>query len=401
MIKKNRISGVTKLSVSPESIPILIPKPALDAIGDGYEFVEILDYPQKGFGGTYNEGVFADVLESLKTRPIPGDKRGHSDSPNDDFFVIGASMENGATSFRVRVPENDYDGNSNDGFIRSLKTGNQKLSLVVDVEDNWSGQFDRLKSDKGLRNDAVGTLPAMQEQTVLANKENSLLALVERGKICEIDSAELVVDGRVNLTAVRNITPHDNPMRIRLMNAASKKKSNTKGKPKMDEKEIQEMINEMINKSIKEAAPTLLRSVLDAQAKEAETKKNVADVQTAQKIIEFAKEALGEDFTDMSAEEILDALKTLITTAEESAAEAEANSFVGDGLRKNTDGKDSALFIHAREEFRKMGRDIFKKPIVRKKHEELKENSIILELRRNAYNPVKNPLPEMTAQDTF
>jgi hypothetical protein len=396
-MKKNRISGVTRLSISPESVPILIPKPALDAIGDGYEFVEILDYPQKGSGGTYNKGVFTDILESLKTRPIPGDKRGHSDNPNDDFFVIGALMENSEARFRVRVPENDYNGNSNEGFIRSLKTGNQRLSLVLDVEDDGSGQFNRLKSDNGLRNDAIGTLPAMQEQTVIANKENELLALVERGKICESESAELVVDGCVNLTAARNMTPHDNPMRIRLMNAISKKKSNIKGKSKMDEKEIQEMIN----KGIKEAAPALLKSVLEAQGKEAESKKNAADIETARKIIAFAKESLGEEFADMDAEALLDALKNLITSAEESASEAEANTFVGDGLRKNTDGKDSALFIHAREEFRKMGREIFNKTAVKKKHEALKENSIIRELRRNAYNPVKNPLPEMTAQDTF
>jgi hypothetical protein len=397
-IKKNRISGAAELSISPESIPILVPQPALDAIGEGYEFVEILGYPQNGSGGTYNEGVFADILEFLKTRPIPGDKRGHTDNPNDDFFVIGGAMENGKARFRVRVPENDYNGNSNEGFIRSLKTGNQKLSLVIDVEDTGSGQFDRLNSDSGLRNDAVGTLPAMQEQTVLANQSNKLLALVERGKICESESAELVVDGQVNLTAVRKITPHDNPIRIRLMNAASKKKINTKGKPKMDEKEIQELIN----KGIKEAAPALLKSVLEAQGKEAESKKNAADVQTAQKIIEFAKEALGEEFTaDLDAEGILDALKRLITSAEESASEAEANSFVGDGLRKNTDGKDSALFIHAREEFRKMGREIFNKTAIKKKHEALKENSIICELRRNAFNPIKNPLPEMVAQDHF
>ena len=396
-IKKNRVSGVTSLSASPESIPVLIPKPALEAIGEGYDFVEILEYPQKGAGGVYNEGVFADVLESLKTRPIPGDKRGHTDNPNDDFFVIGAVMENGEARFRVRVPETDYNGQSNEGFIRSLKTGNQRLSLVIDVEDYGSGQFDRLLSDNGLRNDAVGTLPAMHKQTVLANKENELLALVERGKICENAGAELVVDGRVNLTAVRNITPHDNPVRIRLMNAAGKKKSNTKEKQKMDEKEIQELIN----RGIKEAAPALLKSVLEAQNKETETKKNAADVETARKIIAFAKEALGEEFADMDAEALLDALKNLISSAEESAAEAEANSFVGDGLRKNADGKDSALFIHTRDEFRKMGREIFNKTAVKKRHEALKENSIVRELRRNAYNPIKNPLPEMTAQDTF
>jgi hypothetical protein len=397
-IKKNQLSGVTRLSVSPESVPILIPDTALNAIGDGYEFVEILNYPQKGSGGTYNEGVFTGILESLKTRPIPGDKRGHSDNPNDDFFVIGAKMENGEVRFRVRVPENDYNGSSNEGFIRSLKTGNQRLSLVIDVEDDGTGQFNRLISDNGLRNDAVGTLPAMQEQKVIANKlSDKLLALIERGKICESDSAELEVDGRVNLTAVRKITPHDNPTRIRLINAAGKIKSNIKEKPKMDEKEVQELIN----KGIRDAAPALLKSVLEAQSKEAETKKNAADVQTAQKIIEFAREALGEDFAEMDAEALLDALKKLITSAEESAAEAEANAFVGDGLRKNADGKDSALFIHARDEFRKMGREIFNKVAVKKKHDALKENAIIRELRRNAFNPVKNLLPEMAAQDTF
>jgi hypothetical protein len=52
----------------------------------------------------------------------------------------------------------------------------------------------------------------MREQMIHANKENELLALVKRNKICESKSEELIVDGLVNLTAARKIRPLDSRM---------------------------------------------------------------------------------------------------------------------------------------------------------------------------------------------
>jgi hypothetical protein len=85
-----------------------------------------------------------------------------------------------------------------------------------------------------LRNDAVGTNPAMREQEVIANqwveRESEVLSLIKGNKICEVNSEEMVVDGFLNLTAVRNIRPLDSKFRNRILNAVAKSQRNTEGK---------------------------------------------------------------------------------------------------------------------------------------------------------------------------
>jgi hypothetical protein len=392
MKKQNTASGSINTGISPASIPITIPEAALDAIGEGYEFAETLAFPQTGSGGTYNKGVFEGIIESLKSRPIPGDKRGHNENPNDDFFVIGAKMERNAVHFRVRVPETDYSGQSNEGFIRSLKTGNQKLSLVLDVDDDGSGQYNSLLTDAGLRNDAVGTLPAMKDQSIVANKENELLALVGRGKICESKSDELIVNGSVNLTAVRNIKPLDNPVRNRILNAAKNKKIH-KEKPDMEKEAVLALM--------KETVPEIMKAFTEEQSKEKNAKKNAADVEQAQKILDMAREALGEDAAELDAEEVFAKLAEMLKAAEDSAAETEANKFVGSGLRKNKDGKDTPLFIQARTEFRALGHKVLIKKNCDKKHEEMKNNEVFKALRASEFNPVMTQTSDFGSDGTF
>jgi hypothetical protein len=397
MAKRNRASGTADPAIDPGSIPVTIPAAALEAIGEGYEFVETLEFPQAGSGGTYNAGVFEGVLEALKTRPIPGDKRGHQENPNDDFFVIGGKIEGNRILFRVRVPETGYDGESNEGFIRSLKTGNQKMSLVLDVDDDGSGHYDKLRSDMGLRNDAVGTLPAMRSQEIHANKERELLALVKRGKICESESAELIVNGQVNLIAVKNIKPLDNPVRNRILNAA-------KNKPVRREKTREEkngMDREEVLALLKETLPEFMKAFTEQQNKEKNEKKNAADIEGARKVLDLAREALGEEAADLDAEDVFKQLVELLKSAEDAAAETEANKFVGPNLRKNKDGKDTPLFDHARKEFKSLGHNVFRRKNCEKKHEEMRNSDVLKALRRAELNPVVTNSSEFDSDGTF
>jgi hypothetical protein len=137
-----------------EAVPIIIPDKTLEAIGEGYDFVEMLHFPQKGNGGIYGVGIARDIKRCLAIRPIPGSKFGHNPKEaHDDFFVIGAEffdrqgnvLSADAVSgelelgLRVRVPPSDFTGNSNEGFIRSVKTGNQQFSLVLIIDDEPLG----------------------------------------------------------------------------------------------------------------------------------------------------------------------------------------------------------------------------------------------------------------------
>lgn len=382
--------------VSPESIPVTIPNAALEAVGDGYEFTETLAFPQSGSGGVYNRGVFDGVMEALKSRPIPGDKRGHSENPNDDFFVIGGKIEGNEAHFRVRVPETDYAGMSNEGFIRSLKTGNQKLSLVLDVADDGSGQFNALRSDHGLRNDAVGTLPAMGDQTIHANsaKGKELLSLAKSGKICENASDDLIVGGSVNLTAVMKIHPLDNPLRNMIINAAKNKTNHKENKMEIDEKAL----NEIIEKAV--AVATAKSN--ESRKQEDQTKKNAADIEQAKKILELAKDALGEEAAELDAEEVFTRLVATLKAAEEGAAEAEANKFVGAGLRKNKEGADSALFIQAKKEFLALGHKVLIRKNCDGEHEKMRNNEVFKALRLAELNPnVTHTASEFPTDGTF
>lgn len=135
---KSLIQGLPSV----ESIPVLSPDKALDAIRgagqEGYEFIEALRVPAEGSGGVYTADYFRSFLEYLKRYPVPGSKDGHAERVQDDFYTIGGSlrMENdteGVCYLRVYVPFEGWNS-SNAGLIRSLKTGTPELSIVADVQ---------------------------------------------------------------------------------------------------------------------------------------------------------------------------------------------------------------------------------------------------------------------------
>ena len=124
---------------SPDKIPILIPQKALEAINveGSYEFVEAVDVPAEGTGGTYTADYFRSVLEYLNQYPMAGSKDGH-EVPNNDFYTIGGELQmksekDGVCYFRVLVPPEGWNS-SNKALISSFKAGIPELSIIADVE---------------------------------------------------------------------------------------------------------------------------------------------------------------------------------------------------------------------------------------------------------------------------
>jgi hypothetical protein len=383
-----------------EAVPIIIPKDTLEAIGEGYEFVETLHFPQKGVGGIYGVGIARDIKRCLATRPIPGSKFGHNpDENHDDFFVIGAEYfdEQGKVlsadaetgelelGLRVRVPPSDFTGNSNDGFIRSIKTGNQRFSLVLIIDDEpLGGVFEKILSDAGLRNDAVGTIPAMKEQTVIANswddRESAVLALIKGNKICEVNSAEMVVDGFLNLTAVRNIRPLDSKFRNRILNAVAKAQKDVE--VKMTEEDVKKLVEASVKDAVGSAVSEAIASLKKAEETEQQTKKNSADREAAEQILGEARAALGEGFKEATPTVIFAELAKLLGEAQEHAAEVAANKFLGDKFAHN-----SAVFTHCKGAFKSLGKRVFNKEAKETLIKTFENDIVLKELRKNAYNP--------------
>jgi hypothetical protein len=393
-----------------DEVPVIIPENARKAIGEGYDFLEVLSFPQKGTNGIYGVEIAVAVMRSLLTRPIPGSKYGHSEETHDDFFVIGALIfddrgnvvryEKDAVeefnlqgiadrielALRVRVPPTDFMGNSNEGFIRSIKTGNQRFSLVLHLGDAPpSGVYRDLISYAGLRNDAVGTIPAMKEQEIIANswvdRENELLALVKGNKICEVDSEEMIVNDSLNLTAVRNIRPHDNKLRNRILNAVDKSRRNSGGE--MTEEEVKKIVDAAVKDAVGAAVKEAVVSMKESSEKEEQTKKNSAEIETAAKILAEARVALGEGFEESPPEAVFEALVKMLGTAEDQAAEVEAGKFLGNKFEKN-----SALFEHCKKSFKTLGRRVFNGGAKEALIKNFDSDIVFKELRKNAYNPI-------------
>ena len=254
MILYNKVTGYrlklkNKLPAAdlpaPEKIPILIPKKAYDAIqADGsYEFVEAIQVPTEGTGGIYTPEYFQSVLDYMKQYPMGGNKDGHETS-KDDCYTVGGELQmksenEGVCYFRVLVPPEDWNGNSNVGLIRSLKAGTLEMSLISEAEP-VRGNDGKVYFTKELgrpRNDIV---PEGAMDVKLSNSvdEKEIMALIEKGAIdMDSESTELVKNGKVfRRAAVTLQSTSDKTLAARVLNAiASWQKTNkSKRRKNMD-----------------------------------------------------------------------------------------------------------------------------------------------------------------------
>jgi hypothetical protein len=379
--------------IKAETIPILIPKENLDAIGDGYEFVETLDYPQDGNGNKYKKGFFESVLNSLKNKPMPGDKEGHKDAANhDDFFIIGGKLEDsgdgtGFLHLRARVPEKDYLGNSNDGFVRSLKTGNQYFSLVfaAPTEQFKRHEIDTIIHEELLRNDAVNANPAMRDQQVSLKNgmpdETQILELIRKGNFEKNGlGGTLITDGFVSRPfCIRKQfkgTASERKLYAKFVKAMSDYEKNKKKELKMTPEEVQALLEKLKAEILAAIAGQKESNAL--KATEDQTKKLATSLAEIKNVLGLSDTA--------TEQETLGAVQTAIDAAkegDEAISEQAAAKLAGRTTIKNAEGKDEAdpVFEYAKKELAALGHDIRKKELREKKIEDLRNNTIVQKLR--------------------
>jgi len=162
-----------KISITPESIPNMIPEEILNKWieGDTDPFYKLqkIEYPIVANRLIYEESFFESFISKLKERPIPGSKAGHSifwgARSNTDFVMVGAKLESngdgtGIVYFKNYIPK-EGEGGSNERFILENKSDMIHYSLVTIpkeiIEVNESGEtvVRVIESVKGERNDAV------------------------------------------------------------------------------------------------------------------------------------------------------------------------------------------------------------------------------------------------------
>jgi len=336
-----------------EKIPILIPQKALDAIKvDGaYEFVEAVQYPTEGTGGTYTKDYFQSVLDYLKQYPIPGSKDGH-EAQGDDFYTIGGELQaqsekDGVCYFRIMVPPDGWNG-SNSALIRSLKAGIPELSIISEVEPvrGNGGEVYFTKELGRPRNDIV---PEGAMDITVGNSvdEKAIMALIEQGAVdMESESEELVKNGKVFRKAAVKLQSSlsDKALAGRVLNAIAQKSKNTKEKNGMNKEELIAALKAAIaNNQI------TLEEIAAAVGLENKLR-NATDEQRA-KIVAALAEAL-ELPPETPPEELLKAAKEAfdeVEAAAESVVEATANELAEGKKLKNADGTevDNPVYLYA------------------------------------------------------
>jgi hypothetical protein len=342
---------------SPDKIPILIPQKALDAIKtDGsYEFVEAIEVPSEGTGGTYTAEYFQSLLDYMKQYPMSGSKDGH-EHPQDDFFTIGGELQmksekEGVCYLRVIVPPEGWDG-SNAAVIRSFKAGIPELSIVADVEPT-RGNDGRVYFTKEIgrpRNDLVPE-GAMEQTIGNSVDEKAVMALIENGAIdMNSESDELVKDGKVfRQYVVKLQSTADKALAGRVLNAIAQKTKNTKEKNGMDKDQvIQWLKNAIANNNLTIEG---LVNDLGFQNK----LRNATDEQRA-KLVAAITEAL-ELPADTPTEDLLKAVQAALAEAEaaaETVVNATANELANGKKLKNADGTetDNPVYLYAKEKLK-------------------------------------------------
>jgi hypothetical protein len=340
-------------------VPVLIPDKALEAIkgneAEPYELVEAIPFPSEGQGGIYTGSYFESLLARMKNKPLGGTKDRH-ENEDFDFFTIGGKVEHtseneGVCYLRIMVPAEGYE-NTNSGFIRSCKTGNQEFSIVANV-DGVRGNDGKVYFTEELgnaRNDAVPE-GAMEQTVSNSATEKEIMDLISAGKVdMDIDSPELTANGKVCRKAALRMQFNgpDKALGARLMDAIAKK---------LNHREKNQVTKEEILAAVKAAiANNTLTLEEISQAVGLENKLRNADNEKRAALVKAVTEALGLP-ADTPADKLIEAVTGILKDAEDAAeamAEAEANSISGGAKTKNADGAetDNPAYIHAKNQLK-------------------------------------------------
>lgn len=180
------------LTISPESLPILIPQKSLQVIQENdnspyYVTEEIEDITEPANGVEFTPEFWKTYFAAMKERPIPGRKKGHLnpyswETPENDFYTIGGKLEGNKVFLRIYIPPEGFE-TSNKGLIRDAKAGLVNFSIVSWTEDiietDENGEIKSIKairSVKGERNDRVevglGAMPQKVNKNTGDNPDN-------------------------------------------------------------------------------------------------------------------------------------------------------------------------------------------------------------------------------------
>jgi hypothetical protein len=301
----------------------------------------------------------------MAEKPIPGNKRGHLNTPVSDFYTIGGAVNRTADGadvyLRLLIPPTDYDGGSNAGLIRDVKAKAAQFSIAAaaEPERGADGKSYVTKSLGSERNDRVDA--GAMEQELLANKkeggneppdETEIMALIEAGAVDnDEESEELVKNGKVyRRAAVKPQSTADKALAGRVLNAiAAKLKSLEKEQKQVTKQEIIDAAKIAITNN-----ELSLEELADALKMENKLR-NTSDEQR-EKLTAAIAEAL-ELPPETSVEDLLKAAKAAfdeLKEAGEAVVDAEAAELTNGKKLKNSDGTeaDNPAYLYAVEKLR-------------------------------------------------
>jgi hypothetical protein len=379
--------------------PVLIPDAVYKTLAEegSYEFVEHLTAPIEGDGGIYTPDFFESILASMAEKPIPGNKRGHLDTPESDFYTIGGAVNRTADGadvyLRLLIPPTDYDGGGNAGLVRDVKAKVAQFSIVVSAEPERGadGKSYITKTLGSERNDRVDS-GAMEQELLANNKdrqpdETEIMALIEAGAIDnDEESEELVKNGKVyRRAAVKLQSTADKALAGRVLNAIA-------AKLKSSEKETKQVTKQEIIDAVKTAVENNEFTLKElAEELKMENKLRNATDEQREKLAAAIAEAL-ELPPETSIEDLLKAAQAAFDEAKEAGeaiVDAEATELTNGKKLKNSDGteSDNPAYLYAREKLRgQRGQKL------RNSKEALKKDPVLTALVS------KNADPRVTAQ---
>jgi hypothetical protein len=208
------------LSVSPDTIPILIPEKTLNIIQENdtspfYIIEEIEDIKELANGIEFTPDFWKSYLKVLETRPIPGRKHGHIspysyETAENDFYTVGGKIKGDKVFLRIYIPPEGFE-TPNKGFIRDIKAGLVNFSIVSytrDIierdEDGWISSVKAIESVRGERNDAVEINLGAMDQKVSKKQNKKEVYLMNNDTYKEIiqNIVNQIDNGKINKNQV-------------------------------------------------------------------------------------------------------------------------------------------------------------------------------------------------------
>jgi hypothetical protein len=210
--------------------------------------------------------------------------------------------------------------------------------------------------------------PAYSEAESQARALERAVGLAREKKFCNNSGdSRLIIDGMVNLTAARSITPHDKPERNTILNLA-------RGYISSKEKKVMELDE----KTVRSIAAEALKGAEEKKADEERSKKRAADAAGIDTIRKTMVQILGDEY----AEADIDTLAAAFIEQAKSLAETRADKEEADIAAKEDEKERCAnVSTYRRGRLRSLGLSVFNKKRCNEVKLSFREDSTIKMLR--------------------